>query len=53
MCIRDSYSSDEGEPDTWQEEVDSLMKDLSLFRRRVQDDHSRFGKLNPCEEASV
>jgi len=47
------YSSDDGEPDTWQEEVDSLMQDLSLFRKRVQVDHSRFGNPGQVEEVSV
>lgn len=27
----------------WQSDVDSLMKDLGLFKRKIADDHSRFG----------
>ncbi|KAL1302925.1 hypothetical protein AAFC00_003247 [Neodothiora populina] len=36
----DEYS---GQHADWQNDIDSLMKDLGLFKRKVADDHARFG----------
>ena len=44
----DVYSDDEdafgAQHSEWQADVDALMKDLGLFKRRVADDHVRFGR---------
>ncbi|GAM90654.1 hypothetical protein ANO11243_086990 [Dothideomycetidae sp. 11243] len=42
------WSSDEegqyeGAPVAWQVDIDDLMSDLGMFRRKVADDHERFG----------
>lgn len=46
----DAYSDDEEEDEgsdgyhlEWQADVNALMKDLSVFKRKVADDHARFG----------
>lgn len=43
----DVYSDDEDEYGVqhaeWQSDVDALMKDLGMFKRKVADDHARFG----------
>ncbi|KAF2148263.1 kinesin-domain-containing protein [Myriangium duriaei CBS 260.36] len=46
------YMSDEdqeyeGAPATWQVDVDDLMSELGMFRKRVADDHERFGVRAP------
>jgi len=40
----DQYAYSDVEPE-WQEDIDDLMKDLSMFRRKMADDHQRFGTL--------
>ncbi|KAJ9629643.1 hypothetical protein H2203_002024 [Taxawa tesnikishii (nom. ined.)] len=37
----------------WQADVDDLMKDLGLFKRKVADDHVRFGSGVPLGEVTV
>lgn len=37
----------------WQDDVDELMKDLGLFKRKVADDHVRFGSRPPLGEVRV
>lgn len=52
------YSDDEAADDhatghhaEWQSDVDALLKDLGMFKRKVADDHSRFGSTGtPLKE---
>lgn len=37
----------------WQADVDDLMKDLGLFKRRVADDHRLYGSRPPLGQVSV
>lgn len=40
-------------PAEWQSDVDDLMKSLSMFKRKVADDHTRFGTRTPMGEVAV
>ncbi|PNS19315.1 Kinesin-related protein 1 [Sphaceloma murrayae] len=42
-CASDSDDGYESAPADWQMDVDDLMKELGMFKRRVADDHVRFG----------
>ena len=42
-----------GAQTSWQDDVDSLMQDLSLFRRKIADDHSIFDSHESVGEVSV
>lgn len=48
-----SYPDDLGEfeHEDWQAEVDALLSDLGLFKKKVMDDKSRFPRVNPGSEA--
>ncbi|GAB7351114.1 hypothetical protein MBLNU459_g1576t1 [Dothideomycetes sp. NU459] len=47
----EGYGSQHAE---WQADVDSLMKELGMFKRKVADDHSRFGSVRtPMGEVAV